>query len=514
MDDVLETTENNGTLFPEDAKLKKGNMISGSVHIPSDFKKTSLPHQENERADQIFTKDKMETSRKTSFEIVDNHNEHVDFHTLSDFGEKVVPRRLNQMEKYHELPAWLGNRKPSFELFPDLNFSQESRLLDDSLKVIRPENDQYEERSVSDLENIPQNKSPNNISREEDRRTSASDDKVSNRRRPSKTLDFLTNADNFELNESNAVDLSSLLKRKSPEKASVPLNNVKLQEHVNIKGHKFTNDVRELSRVDRVTTETRGSIGNGSEQKLEKIENVFHGSERLPKRSATNLKRRRSKTMEFKRSSGLMSENLAQDLKPKSEVDQLNGSLQNSMLGTYESSIERNHDLVYLQNDIKSKNREKDNEIRWNNKLKQLEKHLLENERRTSDTSWKEYLEDPQTGGVPHDYNSQSNPQQQGSKLLNFLMNSKHFDKAAKQNLFQAPSSTFTNLLKSNDGDDFQGISRFEERRSSQDDDAIFLNLPKRSPKYGKYMCMSGWGIYYTGSRPLNSNQPCSLTVT
>lgn len=486
-----------GGSYLEYDMVKKGNILDGTFdNDTKDYYERSRPH--TEAREQELTKNKLERSRKMSFEIVDVDPEQRTYNNLADIGKKGAPRSSNRKEKYRELPAWLGNRKPSFELFPDLNLRQESPTFDGNLRTVRPEFDQCGQSGNSCLENSTDRSKSSDNGTSDERIDDCDDKVVPNRRRSSKTLDFLSNADNFDLDESETVALS--LTRKSPDK--VMMNNLELPEHVCNTGNGFRiKKSKEFRDVDEVSNSNKGSTILGTEEKQTNYENEFHNIDRLPKRT-TQIKRRRSKTMEFKRSPDLLTENFDEDLKPKRETNQSKSIHANLIFGTNESSIERNHDLVYVQNDLTKKatvkNREKENEIRWHNKLRQLEKHLFDSERRHSGT-WEGDVD--QMKSTLQDETKQPDSEIQGSKLLNFLMNSKHFDKASKQNLFQAPSSTFSNILKSTDGDEFQSIEPFEERGSSQDDEAIFMNLAKRSPKYGKYLynhTKQGSSFYWT----------------
>lgn len=326
-------------------------------------------------------------------------------------------------------------------------------------------------------------------------------------RRSSNTLDFLANLENFEMSKTdNEVSFYQL------ETPSIETS--------------FSGQEEDLLQ-DR----------DKSKAKLTKDKNKTDDLEQCARKNEKR-KRKRSKTIELKKLPQTSSIDIVGDKSksavtkssnensPKSVLKEHNDTLSktfntNGPLNTFGSLNDITDNTATNLYPTEESIKEKDEQIRLNSKLKQLENYLLKNaeetiadiqngkwmsskyhrddSKETPSNTTVDMLETKTQNFNKDMYKNGDIPSENpimGSQLLNFLMTSKHFDKKSKQSLFQSPNSNFLDLLKSPvDGDAFlnaKSVVKFDERRSSKEDETLlFRNGPKHSPKYGKLWLVS-----------------------
>ncbi|KAI5698605.1 hypothetical protein M8J75_009222 [Diaphorina citri] len=480
-----------------------------------------------------------------AFKIVDRHDEtKYKSHGISEnttgsenvWDTQGYSGRSNAVEKSRELPAWLSSsRKHSLDVLTDLlakpNTSWSSQKPEGSLKNGFVDLEQLDNTGVSVGTGIADktsttfdgigykdssNRNSNHINSKsaqmsQDVTFSASnnhsDTKCSQqRRRSSKTLDFLTKADNFSIGKTKTVNLppSSYEKPERGTAFDVDNRKIKLSPNEFVTGennqHSTKSGSTPIGKDIPSTTEI-------NQDDFTKDENEYHDLEMLARRNAHKRKRKRSKTIELRRKPDEWT-HLNENQESKSLIEDFQRCSEHWISSRQEQHAENSHETILSDDPLKTLQKPKDvnsrdnfdldlpnqmtdrfdkkENIRLNNKLKQLEKLLFENDSRILANERKVH-EDKTVRAAknPEVLSVQTEIPVKGS-LHNFLMNSKHFDKKSKD-LFQSPSSDFLDLLKS-EGDEFQNVRvQIEKRRSGRDDDdVLFRSVTKHSPKYGR----------------------------
>ncbi|KAI5723842.1 hypothetical protein M8J76_011637 [Diaphorina citri] len=479
-----------------------------------------------------------------AFKIVDRHDEtKYKSHGISEnttgsenvWDTQGYSGRSNAVEKSRELPAWLSSsRKHSLDVLTDLlaepNTSWSSQKPEGSLKNGFVDLEHLDNTGVSvgtgiadktsktfdgigyeDLSNRNSNHMNSKSAQMSQDVTffasnNHSDTKCSQqRRRSSKTLDFLTKADNFSIGKTKTVNLPPSSYEKPERGTAFDVDNRKIQ----LSPKEFVTGENNQHSTKSGSTPIGKDIPSTTEINQDdfmKDENEYHDLEMLARRNANKRKRKRSKTIELKRKPDEWT-HLNENQESKSLIEDFQRSSEHWSSSRQEQHAGNSHETILSDDPLKTFKHPNDNSrdnfdldlpdqmtdgfdkkenIRLNNKLKQLEKLLFENdsrilanERKVHEDKTVRAAKNPEVGSA------QSESAVKGS-LHNFLMNSKHFDKKSKD-LFQSPSSDFLDLLKS-EGDEFQNVRvQIEERRSSRDDDdVLFRSVTKHSPKYGR----------------------------
>uniref|UniRef100_A0A8D8XUC5 Uncharacterized protein KIAA0556 n=1 Tax=Cacopsylla melanoneura TaxID=428564 RepID=A0A8D8XUC5_9HEMI len=397
------------------------------------------------------------------------------------------------LENYiSELDQYVKTSKRPNNIDGSINGQQFSRTKEgDGFVHNGPEQVQYDRTSVLDSNNFTDVSSL-------DRNSLRESKSPQNRRRSSKTLDFLANADNFNMAKPE-VDLPFFYELAPPDKRpefGVDNEDFPVYADISNKTMNFSSKTSEKKHVENQFSLTNPGLSPeqiGTKTKSKNTEKEYHDFNEFARRNEIRRKRKRSKTIELKKLSPSGMENsessLLEDLNLVNNV-----SLdQSNMFESPKHSQHAKNNTFTDSTTLIAGNIEKNDRLRLNNKYKELEKYLIENDEKTEKDKIRNKSTNNKILNKGHENKDQSSSPIIGTRLLNFLMNSKHFDKKSKQNLFQSPNSNFLDLVQPGDadGDDFANnktVVQFEERRRSREDndDVLFRNVAKHSPKYGR----------------------------